>query len=168
MIAPAPGVVPIEREAGGLIIVKAIFTGPAGSTTCKALLDTGATFSLVPPRVARKIGVKAQGKAIIVGIKSRQLSPITYTDVKLGAAKVKRVQTVTDTLDGFALADVECLLGQSFMRNLSITIESSKLMIQKPMKPQRGLRSSLTEGLEMAGEHLGTVEKLSWPAKLKP
>jgi len=78
VIEPAPGVVPIEREAGGLIIMKAIFTGPTGSNTCKALLDTGATFSLIPPRLARKIGVKAQGRSI-VGIKSRQLSPITYT-----------------------------------------------------------------------------------------
>ena len=136
--APAPGVATVATGApteirfipGRHIIVDArINGGPA----VKLILDTGAGGTLISPRALAASGVsltrgtrvgRSRGIAKDVEV---EVTQVAIDSLEVGGARVGRMLVSSYDMD---MPDVEGLLGQDFLGNFNVTIDSNEGVVK--------------------------------------
>jgi predicted aspartyl protease len=136
--APTPGAAPeaagtpteIRFVPGRHIIVDARING---GPTIKLILDTGAGGTLISPRALAASGVsltrgtrtgRTRGVAKDVEV---EVTQVAIDSLEVGSARVGRMLVASYEMD---MADVEGLLGQDFLGNFNVTIDSNEGVVK--------------------------------------
>jgi predicted aspartyl protease len=137
--APAPGAAPQPSDAapteirfvpGRHIIVDARING---GPTVKLILDTGAGGTLISPRALAASGVsltrgtragRTRGVAKDAEV---EVTRVAIDSLEVGGARVGRMVVSSYDMD---MTDVEGLLGQDFLGNFNVTIDSNQGIVR--------------------------------------
>ncbi|MBW4681170.1 MAG: retroviral-like aspartic protease family protein [Microcoleus vaginatus WJT46-NPBG5] len=108
--------VPIKRRASGIPVIDVIFNG---NQTFEMMLDTGASGTVITPKMAQALGVKQDGTARVETPNAKNVEfPIgRVTSIKAGNAVINNVAVaISPTLE-------IGLLGQDFFSKYDVTIK---------------------------------------------
>ncbi len=99
-----------------------------GSASVKLILDTGAAGTLISPRALVAAGVSltrgtrvARTRGVARGVEV-EVQEVAIDSLEVGSARVGRMLVASYDMDS---ADVEGLLGQDFLGNFNVSIDSS-------------------------------------------
>jgi hypothetical protein len=104
-----------------------------GGPTVKLILDTGAGGTLISPRALAASGVsltrgtragKTRGVAKDAEV---EVTQVAIDSLEVGGARVGRMVVASYDMD---MTDVEGLLGQDFLRNFNVTIDSNEGVVK--------------------------------------
>ena len=128
--APTAGATEIRFVPGRHIIVDARING---GPTVKLILDTGAGGTLISPRALAASGVsltrgtrtgRTRGVAKDVEV---DITQVAIDSLEVGGARVGRMVVASYDMD---MTDVEGLLGQDFLGNFNVTIDSNEGVVK--------------------------------------
>ena len=134
---PDPGAVAIPlRRAGGGWFAEVVL-----NTTKKAtfLVDTGASYCVISPKLAGALGLKPGRRARSVTLQTvggRTTGPlVTIRSVQVGHAQAKEVHAVVHEIG----PGVEGLLGNSFLSRYTVTLDPERGVLRlRPRRTRRG------------------------------
>lgn len=114
-----------------IIILKAYLKGKI-IQKCRLVLDTGASYLLIPWEIAQNLGLKpelAKERIEITIASGRELVPlVNIKSLKVLGKEVKNVKAVVHDLPQKAYVDG--LLGLSFLRNFNLSINFQKGVLE--------------------------------------
>jgi predicted aspartyl protease len=138
--APTPGAAPqvgsgsapteIRFVPGKHIVVDARING---GPTVKLILDTGAGGTLISPRALAASGVSlTRGTRVgrtrgVAKDAEVEVTHVAIDSLEVGGARVGRMVVSSYEMD---MTDVEGLLGQDFLRNFNVTIDSNEGVVR--------------------------------------
>lgn len=108
--------VPIKRRASGIPVIDVVFNG---NQTFEMMLDTGASGTVITPKMAQALGVKQEGTARVETPNAKDVEfPIgRVASIKAGNAVINNVAVaISPTLE-------IGLLGQDFVSKYEVTIK---------------------------------------------
>jgi clan AA aspartic protease (TIGR02281 family) len=115
-------IVPLQR-VGDALLVEAIL---GSSLTSRLVVDTGATFTVIPMAAAKQLSLDLDNAAVIPlrSVSGTFLAPLTkVTSLSVGTATVRDVEVVVyDIAPGGEVG----LLGMSFLGDFQVTINAEK------------------------------------------
>ncbi len=95
------------------------------------LVDTGATYTVITPQLAQKLGVQVTAStprmAIITANGQISAPIVTLPSLAIGGLEVQNVQAIVQPLGNDAL--LAGLLGMNFFRNVDLTVKQNKLIL---------------------------------------
>ncbi|MFP4057769.1 MAG: TIGR02281 family clan AA aspartic protease [Candidatus Brocadiia bacterium] len=97
--------------------------GPAGSRELLAILDTGATYSVIPTNVALRIGYEIARAARVRVITANGLveaPKVCLAEASVGELRATDVEALCYDMPG---AQVSALLGLTFLRHFRLTLD---------------------------------------------
>ncbi len=130
--APSPKrvEVPLLTRNNSSIAVPAILDGHVMGTF---LVDTGATYTVITPRLARKLGIdtrKSHRKVRITTANGTVRAPlVTVPTISVGGLQVSNVEVIVQPLGNDIL--LAGLLGMNFFKDLEITFKKDKLILSQ-------------------------------------
>ena len=118
------GKYPLLREAG-LFVAHARVSGPKGSRLVRLAVDTGATSSMIPPKIAVAIGVHpARAKTIreTVTVSGKEFIPLVLVPrLRVFESTLRRIPVICHALP--LESPVEGLLGLDLLTRLGAVID---------------------------------------------
>lgn len=120
--------VPLLVQNSGSLVVPTVLDGHVMGTF---IVDTGATYTVITPRMAKKLNVnitKDTPKISIVTANGIVKAPkVTVDSVTIGDVTVDNVEVIVKDLGGDIL--LGGLLGMNFFRNMDLTVKRDKLVL---------------------------------------
>ena len=102
------------------------------SVTGTFIVDTGATYTVITPALAKELGVSTskntQKIAILTANGWIQAPIITLNHLSIGDVEVSGIQAVVQDLGGDA--NLNGLLGMNFFKDIELTIKRDKLVLR--------------------------------------
>ncbi|HXK30817.1 MAG TPA: retropepsin-like aspartic protease [Candidatus Binatia bacterium] len=98
-----------------------------GGTIVKALVDTGATESLVDPRLVKQLGLREEERRWIVGIgtEPRQVSSVSITGAAVGRCSLTRFSAGIMDLTNLRIG-IHLILGVNAFRGYRLQFDFDK------------------------------------------
>jgi aspartyl protease family protein len=100
-------------------------------TMATLLVDTGSTYTVITPRLARKLGIQVTANtprvSIITANGMVKAPKVTLRNVAIGQVKVKQVTAVIQDLGNDIL--LSGLLGMNFFEGMDLTVKRDRLII---------------------------------------
>ena len=129
----------LDPRAAG-VVVWATITGPGAGFRAKLAVDTGATFCLLPPKLAWAAGIVPTGGTPLSHISTPagilNLPLVTLPRVKVGGARADHISCLLHELP--PPSGVDGLLGLSFLRRFNVAIDFDRSKISfEPRVPRR-------------------------------
>jgi clan AA aspartic protease (TIGR02281 family) len=122
--------VPVISQPDNSIAVPAVINGKAMGTF---IIDTGSSYTVITPRMAKKLGVEILPETPRVSIITAngiiQAPMVTLKNVMIGQVRVSEVQAVVQDL-GHDLM-LSGLLGMNFFKGKSLTIRQNSLILEE-------------------------------------
>jgi clan AA aspartic protease (TIGR02281 family) len=122
-------VVPLQR-AGQHLLVQALLNG---TVTAPLLVDTGASYTVLAPAVARQLALNLQNVAVMP-MRSASgvfLAPLTkIKSLAVGEATVHDLEVIIHD----AIPGLGGLLGMSFLEHFTVTTTSQALILAPPLE----------------------------------
>lgn len=146
--APVPGEAAVEspRSEGGLVLIRNVRLGMMeAEQRLDAVLDTGATYCVVPTRAARLLGCNPGnrlGSEAVQGVVGRAEMDVHNLEyLRAGTAQAYRVRFLVGDIGGplsrFAL------LGLSFLRDFNVTLDFDRGRVLFRGRDEEALRYRL-------------------------
>ena len=101
----------------GTFSVRVTFEGPQGQLDCDALVDTGATYSVMPSQALRSIGVRPSGR------RGFRLADDTRIEYEVGPVNLRYEGEGAPVLAVFGDDASSPLLGATALENLSLAVD---------------------------------------------
>ncbi len=123
----------VFSQADDSIAVAALLNGKTMGTF---IVDTGASYTVITPRMARKLGIEGtQTVSVLTGNGVIQAPLVTLKDVMIGQVHVSEVKAVIQDLgDDLMISGV---LGMNFFKGKSITIQQDSLILEDSPEVQK-------------------------------
>ncbi|MBI4357796.1 MAG: retroviral-like aspartic protease family protein [Candidatus Omnitrophica bacterium] len=124
--------IPIVRRKlalkDGLIVYRAKITSKIGSILLKMALDTGATFTMIPPEATLSIGINpadpSRMREITTGSGTVYCPIVTIPEFTAFGSKVKNLEVFCHTLP--PESPVDGLLGLNFLKQFDLRLNFKK------------------------------------------
>lgn len=135
-IVPEPLLTPEPELPKNAIMVPVEMDGPAvivpvvlnRSIETRMILDTGATFSSISPRIAQQLGLRLGTKVSVITPKGTTSTPLARLgSLKVGDAEVYSL--LVTVLDFAPDPRIEGLLGLDFLRRFHTSIDSRRQLL---------------------------------------
>jgi clan AA aspartic protease (TIGR02281 family) len=121
----------LSKEATGIVIPKIDIFGPAGTVQVNMILDTGAAYTMLDLRTARKVGYRPtkSGKKIRIVTANGEISvPLIHIRrITMEGASASHVPVIVHDIPG--VVEVAGLLGLSFLKYFRIVIDYKTLTL---------------------------------------
>ena len=101
----------------GTFSARVTFEGPQGQLDCDALVDAGATYSVLPEQTLRSIGVRPSGR------RGFRLADGARFEHEVGPATLRYEGEAVPVLVVFGDAGSSPLLGATALENLSLAVD---------------------------------------------
>lgn len=123
-------VVPLLEQPDASLVIPTLVNEHVMGTF---IVDTGATYTVITPGLAKKLGVRITADTpripIVTANGSVSAPLVTLNNVSIGELKVPSVQAVVQTLgDGEDLL-LSGLLGMNFFHGMDLTVKQDRLII---------------------------------------
>lgn len=96
------------------------------------LVDTGATYTVITPRLAQKLGVQITPESPRITILTAngpvKAPLVALSDVAIGGIRVSNVQVIVQDLGNDML--LSGLLGMNFFKDMELTVKQNKLILK--------------------------------------
>jgi predicted aspartyl protease len=120
------------RKNATAIILTPLIRGRKGICRIEMLLDTGATFTMIPWDIAEKLGydpARSRKRIHLLTVSTSEVVPlITVEAIELYGHKVRNVEVACHDLP--PASRVEGLLGLNFLRNFNIDLHFKRNLLE--------------------------------------
>jgi len=116
-------------QADDSIAVPAVLNGKTVGTF---IVDTGASYTVITPRMAKKLGVDVESVetvSVLTGNGVIKAPLVTLKDVMIGQIHVSEVKAVVQDLGGDLI--IAGVLGMNFFKGKTITIQQDSLILEE-------------------------------------
>jgi clan AA aspartic protease (TIGR02281 family) len=121
--------VPLMSHTNSSLAVPALLDGKVMATF---VVDTGATHTVITPRMARKLGIKITPQtrriSMITANGFTRVPVVTLRNVSIGKIEVAELEAVVQDLGDDVL--LGGLLGMNYFRGMDLTVKYDKLVLQ--------------------------------------
>ena len=104
-----------------------------GKTMATFLVDTGASYTVITPRMAQKLGVVITPDTPRISMATAngvvQAPLVTLDKIAIGQVEVQNVKVVVQPLGGANDILLAGLLGMNFFKNMDLTVRQNKLVL---------------------------------------
>lgn len=116
----------VFTQADNSIAVPALLNSKTVGTF---IVDTGASYTVITPRMARKLGVEGTDTvSVLTGNGVIKAPLVTLKDVMIGQVHVSEVKAVIQDLGGDLI--IGGVLGMNFFKGKNITIQQDSLILE--------------------------------------
>ena len=126
----------MELRRGDITIVRPLLIGTAGQVRLDMVLDTGASLTMIPPDIAKKLGcdlIRPTRMVDVITATTVEKAPTVILEaIELLGKRVARVEVVCKDLP--AKSRAEGLLGVNFLDHFDIELfyKSGRLELKDP------------------------------------
>ena len=104
-----------------------------GKTMATFLVDTGASYTVITPRMAKKAGIVITADTPRISMATAngvvQAPLVTLDKIAIGQVEVENIQVVVQPLGGANDVLLAGLLGMNFFKNMDLTVRQNKLVL---------------------------------------